>query len=262
MNQRLVLIKFGGSFITDKTQPYHAETENIAKVAKQFAASWQAHKDTTDFVLGTGAGSYGHVPAHQYGLRDGAKTPEQFYGLAVTHNSVVKLNNLVATALTDESVPAFSASPGTIMSYHDGERQESYFENITQLVKAGCVPMLHGDGAPDAVRGSVIISTEQALQAYLEVCHADYAQVVVVYLMNTHGVLDADGNTLIELAADQAVTVLEQKGHDVTGSITSKVTHARKAAQLADSVYLVSGHDDTGLQNILAGKSAGTHVLA
>jgi isopentenyl phosphate kinase len=258
--KRLVVIKFGGGIVTDKESPLTARPAALMQLVHGFAGIRKAMPDT-HFLLGNGAGSFGHFTAHQYGLRDGAHTPDQFYGMAVTHMGVQKLNTMITEVLLEEKVPAFSLTPSSFMFCDNGKVTTTHTEPLMQLMQDGCVPLVFGDTIVDKTRGTTILSTEKVLHACLEALRASFDHITVVYMFGADGVLDSQGNTIAELPADMSITELRTNAPDVTGGITGKITAARAASKVADDVYLI-GKDPSDLETVLAGKPAGTRILA
>jgi isopentenyl phosphate kinase len=90
---------------------------------------------------------------------------------------------------------------------------------------------------------------------------AEYTQITVVYLLNAAGVLNKSGEVIATLSPDMIVPALSSLAHDVTAGIDGKIASARKAAMLADEVYVASGKDWHALSEIMAGRHAGTRIL-
>src|SRR3989338_5378075 len=106
----LVVVKFGGSYLTDKRQ-----FETARDDALQRAAEWVAQqiRNGSRVVVVHGAGSFGHQIAHKYhiathGLRG---PPEAALGAALCRQSVLALNRLLVEALLAHSIPAVTVSP-------------------------------------------------------------------------------------------------------------------------------------------------------
>jgi isopentenyl phosphate kinase len=261
MKKQLILLKIGGSLITDKSSPRTARPSNMRFIAEQIAAAYAANPDA-DFIIGTGAGSFGHFTAGEYGLREGASTPEQFYGMAITHNAVRELSTMMAKELTDVKVPAFSLSPAGLLVCTDGAVSTRNLQPMDQLMAHRCVPLVHGDTMLDTTRGATILSTEQVLHECLATYKQNYEVISVIYLLDVDGLLDKNGEVIPELKAGEDITVLANLPHDVTGGIAGKVASAREAAPLASQVYLVRGMAGGALAKAIAGKNVGTRILA
>lgn len=257
--KRLVMIKFGGGLITDKEKPYTARKIAIRRLAKSVAALRRQMPDT-HFIVGNGAGSFGHFGAHHYGLREGAHTPAQFYGMAKTHAGVQKLNTLVVEALLAEEVPAFSLAPSSFLFCNDKQVASTFFKPLFSLLEQGLLPVVYGDTITDAQRGTTILSTEKVLFACAQELRQHFKTITAVYIFGANGVLDADGKTIPVLTSGTPITPLHTLEHDVTGGIAGKVDAARMAATVADAVYLI-GSDPADLAAVVHGKQAGTRVL-
>lgn len=259
--KQLVCIKIGGSVITDKTKRETADIATISQFSHHLAQTLQAYPDT-DVLLGNGAGSFGHHSAHEYGLRNGASTKEQFYGVSITHNAVRKLNLLVGQALTAEVLPAYCISPGDLFTAKDGEVIDANDKAVRYLLNNHQIPVIHGDTVLDTSRGVSIFSTEKSLFWLAKALRAHYDRVTVIMVVNTGGVLDENGAVIPELRrGSPVVTAQKIPGvRDVTGGIIHKVAMCREAADWADGVSII-GNSADDLMAAFAGKPAGTIVL-
>lgn len=260
MKECIILIKLGGSLITDKEKPLTFQGKYIRRIAKELYELKQ--KTAIDFIIGTGAGSFGHFTAHKYGLRSGAKTLRQLYGASLTHNDVQKLSGLVAQELTSKKLPVFTMSPSALFVSDNERLKSANFKPLRALLDSNIIPLVHGDMINDTTRGMSIFSTEKVLQACLEELRPDYKKVVVLYVQDVEGVLDKNGTVISEIGAHDEVLVRSQFAHDVTGGIIGKIQSARKAALQADEVYIISGKVSRAISNVITGvDSVGTRII-
>ena len=63
-----IILKLGGSAITDKTAEATPKTEIINRVAEEIKRA-----DLDNLIVVHGGGSFGHPAAERYGLKDGFK---------------------------------------------------------------------------------------------------------------------------------------------------------------------------------------------
>jgi len=259
MKKQLVLIKLGGSLITDKKKEDTIRPDVIEQCVEEIESVRRALPDT-DIIIGTGAGSFGHIQAHKYQLKAGARLAEQFYGMCMVHNNVRKLNEFVTGQLIAKELPAFSISPSAILMANDGTIASSFFQPVRQLLASGCIPMMHGDAVLDPIRGLTIMSTEKVLQACLENLRELYEEIVVIYCMDVSGIWDENRRTISVLERNQTPFSHKSSVRDVTGGIEGKVKSARYAAELAERVYLISGKEKGDLKKAIAGERVGTRV--
>lgn len=260
MKKHLVCIKIGGSIITDKSTALALAPEGISRFAESMSAAYHAYGDNVDFILGNGAGSFGHASAHEYGLREGAYNVEQFYGAALTHNNVRDLNLRLGTALNKHSVPATCLSPGDMLVSRQREIISGDIQSVEYALANKLVPVLHGDVVYDETNGVSIVSTERALLWFADALHELYEQITVIAITRTGGVLRSDGTVVPTLQRHDSVESLRQAGHDVTGSMDSKVQSLRGAAANGYTTYII-GNSEEELLAAIRHTPAGTRVL-
>lgn len=257
----LVCLKVGGSVITDKTKRKAPNAANLATFADNLSHTIRQFPDC-DVLLGNGAGSFGHHSAHEYGLGEGAHSPEQFYGVSITHNSVRELNLLIGTALTARDVPAYCLSPGDVFTASDGKVLSANQAVVEELLDRHCIPLIHGDTVIDVKRGVSIFSTEKSLFWLAEALRSRYDRITVIMVVDTGGVLDESGSIIPELRGDTKVDIAQNIPgvKDVTGGIVHKVASCRAATDWADAVYII-GNTAGDLEAAWSGKPAGTRIL-
>ncbi|KAL9182607.1 hypothetical protein ACHAXT_013259 [Thalassiosira profunda] len=142
MGGEIVILKVGGSSITDKAREETLDQESLdwfaslvaSAVDPSFLSGGMEREDDAQrkrqFVLVHGAGSFGHHSAKRHGLRCGkaafleergnSKSVSigeegrrcQMEGLAKTRRSVQKLNAATVSTLIDHGVTAVGISPG------------------------------------------------------------------------------------------------------------------------------------------------------
>ena len=142
------VLKIGGSILTDKNRRLFARSEEINRVAEEVAPYAE------NLVLIHGAGSFGHVQAEEYELRE-KFNPE---GLRVTHSSVVELNRLVVEALARSGANPMPIHPFSCVTLRDGRIESFSLEPIERMIEEGLLPVLHGDVAMDITRRAGIVS--------------------------------------------------------------------------------------------------------
>ena len=78
----LILLKLGGSVITDKTQPFTARLDVIERLAAEIKAALDERGDDLQLIVGHGAGSFGHEVAAKYQTHKGAVSADSWLGFA------------------------------------------------------------------------------------------------------------------------------------------------------------------------------------
>ena len=220
-----VILKIGGSAITDKTVEASPKTEIINRLAEEIKRA-----DLDNLIIVHGGGSFGHPAAAKYGLKDGYKEdPTQKLGFAETHHMMTVLNGLVMDALIWHEVPAISIAPSGSFITENGKIK--FFDDsvLQAMTKMNFTPVLYGDAVLDEKLGFTVVSGDQ-LVAYLAIRYK--AQKIVIGA-DTDGLFDADPKTNPNAKPYKHLTLAELKqiqpklgkaaGTDVTGGMAGKI---------------------------------------
>lgn len=225
----LVLLKLGGSVITDKTKPFEARLDVIERLAREIKKALDDRGDDLRLIVGHGAGSFGHAVAERYQTHRGALGPESWPGFAEVAAAAAELNHIVMGILRGAGVPAMRFQPSA--STRTRGEQLMYFETFTikEVLKHGLVPVIYGDVSVDARQGMSIVSTEKLFDNLAR--ELNPARIILAGQVN--GVYDKDplANPDAEMIEDIDSSNWEEveavlggsHGFDVTGGMLSKV---------------------------------------
>jgi isopentenyl phosphate kinase len=253
-----LVVKLGGSAITDKSS-----FETLNKPALESTASALAHSRwARSMVLLHGAGSFGHFQASQYGVSKGASDPRfSWLGFAETRSSVTRLNSLVVSAMLRASLPACGLPLFPRWTTRAKKLQQDGIPEVCELLRAGIVPVLHGDAVLDSEQGSAVLSGDALVVALCQALRPER----VVFLTNVAGVYDRPpdqpgARLLSRIVFDRSTYGVRElyfrsesgaserlKGglatstaaHDVTGGLAAKLEAAAKCAAYGTPVYIV-----------------------
>jgi isopentenyl phosphate kinase len=219
-----IILKIGGSAITDKNGELAAKTEVINRLAEEIKRA-----DIDNLIIVHGGGSFGHPTAQKYGIKEGFKEPTQKIGYAETHHVMTVLNGLVMDSLIWHETPAVSIAPSSIIVTENG-RIKSFEKTILEkMMKTGFTPVLYGDAVLDEKMGFTILSGDQ-LVAYLAV---KFKASKIVIGVDTDGLFDADPKVNQNAKPYKHLTLEELKkiqdklgksgGTDITGGMQGKI---------------------------------------
>ncbi len=213
MSDRLIL-KLGGSIITDKSADCAPDRDRLASIASVIADA-----PSGGIIVIHGAGSCGHPEAKRYHLDKGASTGNT-EGIFVTHRAVSSLNDAVVTALREEGVPALGIHPLHTGIADNGRLVGFECRHLETMLMLGMVPVIHGDVVMDLSRGACIVSGDQLVR-YLAVA----LRISRVGLAtDVPGVLD--GGVVVPDITRKTVPHLQigNSNHtDVTGGMRGKI---------------------------------------
>lgn len=240
----VVLVKLGGSLITDKTRPETARVEVIGRLAGEIA---QVLDETSmPLIVGHGSGSFGHVAAAASGIHQGVQEPSQLAGVSATQGQAFELHRLVMTALRQAGVPVFSVVPSSCLVADGGHPDRVWPAPLLAVLELGMVPVVFGDVVMDRQWGASICSTESLFLALTPALgsHGIFVRRVV-WLGGTDGVLDERGAAIAEIGLSEIDGMLAglkgAAGTDVTGGIRHRLDAAGALARHGVASWIGDG---------------------
>lgn len=250
-----VVLKIGGSVITDKNGELAARTESINRLAEEIAKA-----NVKNLVIVHGGGSFGHPTAQKYGIKEGLKNESQKVGFAETHHVMTVLNGLVMDALVWHSIPAVSVTPSSCITTETG-RIKLFDETVTKsLLEMGFTPVLYGDATLDEKLGFTVLSGDQIV-AYLAK-KLDARRVVLG--VDVDGLYDSDPKTEKNAQLYQQMTLRELKDikgklgtsttADVTGGMLGKITELIASVEHGIPVAIVNASKPDRVYKALIGE--------
>ena len=253
----LILIKLGGSIITNKKIAYSARKSVIRRLAKELK------KNHGGFILAHGSGSFGHTSAVKYGGKKGYKSK---IGIAKVALDAMEINKIVMKILVDEGLPVVAFSPMSMILANAGEMTKSFFEPITIALDQGLIPVVYGDVVWDKTWNSTIFSGETILNKIaIYVISKGYKVSKIIQVGETNGVYDNNKMTIPLITKNSWLSVkkfiFKLKTNDVTGGMLHKIEHALEMADLNIETLLINGKIKNELLHaILGGKVEGTLI--
>jgi isopentenyl phosphate kinase len=260
----LVLVKIGGSLITDKNTPYSVHLNIIERIAKEISEIRVSGK--IDLILGHGGGSFPHVSAKKYQTAQGFIDTNSGYGMCVVQNDASRLNRIVVSSLLDTGVKAMSVQTSAVCMAKDSKIQEFYLDSIKWLLRHDIVPVPYGDIGLDRNSGCCILSTEEVFRFLASALHPKK----IVMVGKVDGVFTADP------IKDKTAKLIKQinrgnweemkkylagsDGTDVTGGMIHKIEQSIEMAKLGVEVEIINGLKEGNLKRCLFGEHVGTSI--
>ena len=209
-----VILKLGGSILTDKSADCAINRESLATIAAAVAAA-----GTEGIVIIHGAGSCGHPEAKRYHLDKGAVSGKTD-GIYVTHRAVSGLNAEVVSSLREKGVKAIGVHPLHVGVADKGRLVAFECRHLEKMLSLGMVPVIHGDVVMDLSRGACIVSGDQLvryLAAALSISRVGLATDVPGVLDGGHVVPEITRHTAASLHIGDSLHT------DVTGGMRGKI---------------------------------------
>jgi len=259
----IILIKLGGSLITDKTKAYIARPQVIKRLAREIKNCWDKG---FRFVISHGSGSFGHTSAAKYKTADGIISKESVYGLAVVQQDAISINRIINKIFLSEGLPVLTFVPSSFSFAGNCRLAGIFVEPIIEALEIDALPLVFGDVILDKTKGCCIFSGEVTLDNLISpLIKAGCSVKKVIQLGNTDGVYNKEGKTVPKIDhknfADIKKLIWVSGSSDVTGGMLHKIEESLKIAQRGINCWIINGERKNTLLNaILEEPKSGTLI--
>ena len=257
----MIVIKLGGAAITDKARLSVINRRTIASTAKVLAT----HRD---YILVHGAGSFGHIPVHKYGLKGPIRSQRQLIGYAKTKASLLNLETELVSILAQEHVPVAPVAASSCLMADRGRIISQNFEMIASMLKLGLVPCIGGDLVQDVSLGASVVSGDQIAVNLAMAFHAH----TIIFGTNVDGLFTADPKLdhKARLISTLDMVKLQEwaqragpaNAPDVSGGMRGKLTEMLPAVKAGIGVVILNLNNPQRLRKAISGKPVkGTTIV-
>ena len=251
----MIIVKLGGSVITDKNIPFKPRIRVIKQLARQIKL---LHNEDFNFILIHGGGSFGHPVAKKYGFstKEGLKNSKQKIGFTEVKLAMQTLNNIIVKIFLEEEIPLAPFHTSSLLYASKGRIIEIYIKPIIEACKLRMIPLLYGDIVLDKELGFSIISGDQIAYALASKIQVDKVifgtDVDGLYTSNPKIDKKAKLIKRIKIHSNRKISFKANgKAIDVTGGILEKVKHAIKIAELGIPVIICNLVKENNLVKVL-----------
>ncbi len=240
----LVLVKLGGSLITDKRGDCVPRLDVIRRLARELAAALPRMKER--LILGHGSGSFGHASAARHGVGAGPLGAGALVGVSETRSKAAELHALVTSSLLAAGLAPFTWAPSSALVARAGRPAGAEVEPLLAALDFSLLPVTYGDVVLDRQWGAAICSTEAVL-CYLagRLGRRGHQVRRVLWLGATEGIYDAGGESIPRIDRGNYGRVRRAigatAGTDVTGGMLLRLETARRLAHRGIESWIVDG---------------------
>ncbi len=225
----MILIKLGGSIITNKEKPLSVRRKTINNLAKSLK------KINEPMIIVHGGGSYGHYWSVKYNMH----TKEKKYdlrGVAIVKNSMIELNKIILDSLLKNKLNPYCLPPTDFMSGNKPISKK--VKEIEKIAKSGLIPVTYGDALWYGQKKTYILSGDKVMTHLAKILRPR----LCIFVLNEDGLYsDLKSKKLIYELRDKRYLISENK-MDVTGGMTRKVEEALKISKIGMNVFFVNGN--------------------
>jgi len=258
--QDLIVIKFGGSLITEKTSSVpKAKLEALEQIANTINVT------SKKMIIVHGAGSYGHPIAKKYGISEGLNNnPKQKEAIDETRKQVHVLNKLLCSKIQKKGIQTKTIIPSETMKTKGPKKIEKFpVEQFNSALKENKIPVTYGDVTEDLSKGVTILSGDVIMMELAKT----YSPRLTIFVMDYPGVLEGNPKNpeakiipLVDSNVRESIRKYYRKGDgtDVTGGLVGKLDCAAEISKYSECWIT----DLENLGNCLEGKPTGSRVIS
>ncbi len=236
---RSIIVKFGGSVITDKTKSYTIKydvLDRLAKITKEYLEKGGR------IAIVHGGGSFGHHEVKRIedekGVLEASDAPQIQY-------SMLLLALEVSKTLLRHRIPAVLHPPHTLCEKPTVKdcRMSPIIRDYTQSL----VPVTYGDAIAYDDR-IYIISGDDLAAALVSILNTD----CLIYVIDEPGVMTGEGKILKTVTSLEGLELKEDNKIDVTGGLRKKLETALELSNHYRGTIIITNPD--GFERILKGQ--------
>ena len=237
----MILIKLGGSIITNKQKPLTPNLSAINKIAIQLK------KVREPIIIVHGGGSFGHYWSVRYDMHT---KPAKYNkkGVAVVKNSMIELNKIILDSFLKNKLNPYCLPPTDFMSGDKANIKK--VKEILRIAKDGLVPVSYGDVLWHGQNKFYILSGDKIMGLLAKILKPRLA----IFVLNVDGVYsDMKTKKLLHEIKGQKAAI-SKVGMDVTGGMARKIKEATMISKGGVNVFLVNGNKPERIVNAIKGK--------
>jgi len=237
----MILIKLGGSIITNKERPLSARRKAIESILKQIK------KINEPKIIVHGGGSYGHYWSVKYDMHT---KPAKYdaRGVAIVKNSMIELNKIILDIAVKNRINAYCLPPTDFMNGNKSIKNKILTMN--DISKSGLIPITFGDALWFGQKKSYILSGDVIMTTIAKILKPRLS----VFVLNVDGVYsNLKTKKLIYDFKKEKPTISINK-MDVTGGMTRKITEAVKISRSGLNVFFTNGNKPQRITDAVSGK--------
>jgi len=225
----MILIKLGGSIITNKEKPLSPRRKTIENLSKNLK------KIKEPIIIVHGGGSYGHYWSVKYDMHTKGKKYDP-RGVAIVKNSMIELNKIILDSLLKNKLNPYCLPPTDFMTGNKPITKK--VKEIEKIAKSDLIPVTYGDALWYGQNKTYILSGDKIMTHLAKILKPR----LCIFALNEDGLYsDLKTKKLIYELDGERPSIYENK-MDVTGGMARKVEEASKIAKMGMNVFFANGN--------------------
>ena len=225
----MILIKLGGSVITNKQRPLSARRKAIEKVIMAL------RKVDEPVIIVHGGGSYGHYWSVRYDMHTKEKRYDPI-GVATVKNSMIELDRIILDIMLKGRMAPYSLPPTDFMAA--ARPIPGKVREMAKIARSGMVPVTFGDALWHGRNKTYILSGDRIMTHLAKILRPRLS----IFALNEDGLYSDMGSKRLIAEIGGQRPLIAQNGMDVTGGMARKVQEATRISRLGMRVFFVNGN--------------------
>lgn len=262
MENRIIVLKLGGSLLTDKSKPFTLREDILEQVAEEIKECLYTGL-IQQLVIIHGVGSFGHPPVLEHNLHMGYKNSSQLIHLSKTQLIVNNYRNKIAEVLLKKGIPINLMHASSIVKGKKMKIIEHSFSALKGFLSIGMVPLIGGDMMYDQSMGFSVCSGDQLAVLIASEIGANN----LIFATDVSGIYKTDPNSdldavlLNELTINEIEQIINSEERlgkmDASGGIKGKLKSLIPTKNLIEkglNISIISMLSRGALLNLLKGE--------
>jgi len=237
----MLLIKLGGSIITNKDKPLSPRRKAIDGIVRSLK------KTDEDIIVVHGGGSFGHYWSVKYNMHTKPKKYD-FRGVSKVKNSMVELNKIILDSFLKNKLNPYCLPPTDFMIADKPNTKK--IKEIKKIAESEMIPITFGDALWYGNKKSYILSGDKIMSVLAKVLRPRLS----IFVLNVDGLYDnLKTKNIISEFKNEKIS-MKKASMDVTGGMSRKVQEATKISKMGLKVFFVNGNKPERIANAIKGK--------
>ena len=227
----MILIKLGGSIITNKQKALSARRKAIDSIARNLK------KIDEPMIIVHGGGSYGHYWSVKYNMHT-KPAKYDMHGVSIVKNSMIQLDKIILDSLEKNKLNPYSIPPTDFMNGNKSIR--SKILEMEKIAKSKLIPVTYGDALWYGQKKSYILSGDKIMTLLAKILRPRLS----IFALDVDGVYSntKTKEVINEIKATRKIKTFKVKGDDVTGGMSRKIAEATAISKLGLNIFFVNGN--------------------
>ena len=237
----MILIKLGGSIITNKEKPLSARRKTIDNILNQI------NRIREPKILVHGGGSYGHYWSVKYDMHT-KPAKYDMRGVSIVKNSMIDLNKIILNSAVKNRINAYCLPPTDFMNGNKPIKNKIL--TINEIAKSGLTPITYGDALWFGKKKSYILSGDVIMTMIGKILKPRLS----IFVLDVDGVYSNTKSKKLIRDFKKEKPIISKNKIDVTGGMTRKITEATNMSKSGLKVFFVNGNKPKRILDAVSGK--------